>query len=232
MKKITHNPYIVGNPIKTREMFFGREDDFLFIARKIGSDKANQVIILCGERRSGKTSILFQILLGRLGENFVPVLIDMQILAGIKSDYEFLKAILETACEFLGLPELTFIEIEKRVGGRNIEKMFDEFLISVNKMHPDKVMLFLLDEYELLEAKIKEGTLSESVVHYLAGMLEANHRVSFIFTGSTNLENRKVDFWKALLGKSIYRKFPTCPEMIRAVSSPNRSRTQSTTRKT
>jgi hypothetical protein len=57
-----------------------------------------------------------------------------------------------------------------------------------------------------LESKIKEGTLTESVVHYLAGMLESRRRVSYIFTGSTNLENRKVDFWKSLLGKSIYRK--------------------------
>jgi hypothetical protein len=42
--------------------------------------------VFCGERRSGKTSILFQILNGRLGERFLPVLVDMQILAGIRDD--------------------------------------------------------------------------------------------------------------------------------------------------
>ncbi len=205
MKKITSNPYIVGNPIKTKEMFFGREDDFLYISRKIGLEKANQVIVLCGERRSGKTSILFQILSGRLGEEFLPVLVDMQILAGIKSDLEFFRAVVETACGALNLPGLSFAELAARESD-GAEKLFNAFLLAAGRAHPNKVLLFLLDEYELLEAKIKENVLTESVVHFLSGVLEGNRRVSFIFTGSTNLEHRRVDFWKALLGKSIYRK--------------------------
>jgi AAA+ ATPase superfamily predicted ATPase len=145
MKKITNNPYIVGNPIKTKEMFFGREDDFLFISRKIGFEKANQVIVLCGERRSGKTSILFQILSGRLGKEFLPVLIDMQILAGIKSDVDFFKAILETAIGQLKINGLSYQAVEKRALAKNIENMFDEFLSFINEAHPDKTVLFLLD---------------------------------------------------------------------------------------
>ncbi|MBN2350984.1 MAG: PEGA domain-containing protein [Spirochaetales bacterium] len=205
MAKIMSNPYIVGNPIKTKEMFFGREDDFLYISRKIGLEKANQVIVLCGERRSGKTSVLFQILSGRLGEEFLPVLVDMQILAGIKSDLEFFRAVVETACGSLNLPGMSFGELSAREGD-GAEKLFNAFLLAVGRAHPNKVLLFLLDEYELLEAKIKENILTEAVVHFLSGVLEGNRRVSFIFTGSTNLEHRKVDFWKALLGKSIYRK--------------------------
>jgi hypothetical protein len=206
MKAIDRNPYIVGNPIKTKDMFFGREDDFLFISRKVGIDKANQVIILCGERRSGKTSILFQILSGRLGEEFLPVLVDMQILAGIKSDFDFFKAVLETGCDQLGLPGLDYPSLVAAEGGDSAERLFRAFLARVARVHPNKVLLFLLDEYELLEAKIKENILTESVVHFLSGVLEGVRRISFIFTGSTNLENRKVDFWKTLLGKSIYRK--------------------------
>ncbi len=206
MKTLDYNPYIVGNPIKTREMFFGREDDFLYISRKLGIEKANQVIILCGERRSGKTSILFQILSGRLGEEFLPVLVDMQILAGIKSDFEFFKAVLETACDQLRLPGVDFPTLVAEEGGESAERLFRAFLARVARAHPNKVLLFLLDEYELLEAKIKDNTLTESVVHFLSGVLEGIRRISFIFTGSTNLENRKVDFWKTLLGKSIYRK--------------------------
>jgi predicted AAA+ superfamily ATPase len=89
MARIPFNPYIVGNPIRSREMFFGREDDFQYVVRKIGASRANQVLVFCGDRRSGKTSILFQILGGRLGERFLPVLVDMQILAGIRDDAQF-----------------------------------------------------------------------------------------------------------------------------------------------
>src|SRR5512137_3035542 len=102
-REIPSNPYIVGNPIKSREMFFGREDDFQFVAKKIGEGRSNQIIVLCGERRSGKTSILFQILGGRLGPSFLPVLIDMQMLAGIKGDFEFFRAVFRAGCAALDI---------------------------------------------------------------------------------------------------------------------------------
>ena len=65
------NPYIVGNPIKTKDMFYGRQDDFDFIKRKLQAGNQSFIIVFCGERRSGKTSILFQILNGELGPSFL-----------------------------------------------------------------------------------------------------------------------------------------------------------------
>ncbi len=206
MDQIPFNPYIVGNPIKTKDMFFGREDDFQFVARKIGEARSNQILVFCGERRSGKTSILFQILGGRLGERFLPVLIDMQILAGIKDDLHFFRTIIKVACNSLKLPGLSIEYLEESSRSHTIEELFDNFLRFVEKHFENRIILFLLDEYELIEEKIRDKSLSESSIHYLSGVLESMHRVSFIFTGSTNLENRKVSFWKSLLGKSIYRK--------------------------
>ena len=180
MKSIPHNPYIVGNPIKTKAMFFGRKDDFQFAIRKIGAGVANQIVVFCGDRRSGKTSILFQILNGRLGKKFLPVLIDMQILAGVKSDLEFFKTILEVACSTLKLPGLSIEKVEKKAGDRSVEHYLEAFLFYVKKEFPEKIVLFLLDEYKLIEAKIRDKSLSESVIHYLAGILESNYHVSFI----------------------------------------------------
>ena len=91
MFKPIQNPYIVGNPIKSEKMFYGRDDDFQFIKTKLEDGKKSYIIVLCGERRSGKTSILFQILSGRLGENFIPVLVDMQTMAGLKNELEFFE---------------------------------------------------------------------------------------------------------------------------------------------
>ena len=55
------NPYIVGKPIEDQKMFFGREDDFAFIKKKVTGGETGGILVLCGSRRSGKTSILFQI---------------------------------------------------------------------------------------------------------------------------------------------------------------------------
>jgi AAA+ ATPase superfamily predicted ATPase len=185
-------------------MFFGREDDFSYVVKKIGEDRSNQIMVLCGERRSGKTSILFQILDGRLGEGFLPVLIDMQMLAGIKGDADFFRAILKAGSSLAGGegPDAP----DAGPTGTGVEGLLEAFLSETQRRSPGKTVLFLLDEYELIEAKIRDGSLSESTIHYLAGILESPYRVSFIFTGSTNLEDRRVEIWKSLLGKSIYRK--------------------------
>jgi hypothetical protein len=222
MTNLPFNPYIVGNPIKTKEMFFGREDEFLFVFRKIGESKSNQVIVFCGDRRSGKTSILFQILLGRLGERFLPILVDLQILAGIKNDADFFLSVIEVTCSSLAIPGLSFDEIKTRNSGQSAEHVFMNLLQSIQERFPDKTLLFLFDEYELIETKIKEGKLSESIIHLLSGVLESGNRISFIFTGSTNLENRKVDFWKTLLAKSIYKKisYLSYNDTVRLITEP------------
>jgi AAA+ ATPase superfamily predicted ATPase len=222
MAGIPYNPYIVGNPIKTREMFFGREDDFSYVEKKIGSAKSNQVLVFCGERRSGKTSILFQILGGRLGERFLPVLVDMQILAGIKSDDHFWRTILKVACDSLKISGLTVDSLDSSVSSQRVEELFEAFLARLEEHHPGKIVLFLLDEYELIEEKIRDGSLSEFTIHYLSGALESPHRISFVFTGSTNLENRKVSFWRSLLGKSIYRKisYLSANDTARLITEP------------
>src|SRR5262249_31016388 len=89
---IEPNPFIVGNPIRTEQMFFGREDDFRYVRTKLESVSQGVVIVFCGERRVGKSSILYQVLNGRLGPRFVPVFVDMQEMV-ISSDAEFFSRI-------------------------------------------------------------------------------------------------------------------------------------------
>ena len=55
------SPYIVGSPVERREMFFGRTDVMERIKRQLGRSTHANVILLEGNRRTGKTSILRQI---------------------------------------------------------------------------------------------------------------------------------------------------------------------------
>jgi hypothetical protein len=50
------NPYIAGNPVTGPEMFFGREDVFEFVRQTLIGQHRNNVIVLYGQRRTGKTS--------------------------------------------------------------------------------------------------------------------------------------------------------------------------------
>jgi hypothetical protein len=201
------NPYIVGNPIRTRDMFFGREDDFQFARQKLTSERAGVVLVFCGERRSGKTSMLFQVLDGRLGPDFLPVLIDMQYFAAISSDQDFYETVVR---EFVRAvyPDSEHAAQRQSPGitadspAQSLELALDEAMAA----HPGKTFLFLFDEYEILESKIEREELSRMVIPYLAGLLERKRRISYIFTGSRNLEERSTHHWRLMMGKSLYRK--------------------------
>ena len=83
---------------------------------------------------------------------------------------------------------------------------FEMILDDAMEAHPAKTFLFLFDEYEILESKIDREELSRMVIPYLAGLLERKRRISFIFTGSSNLEERSTFHWRLMMGKSLYRK--------------------------
>ena len=198
---ISPNPYIVGNPIRGRAMFFGREAEFELVRKRFQHSPTGGLLVFCGERRSGKTSILFQILDGRLGPDFVPVLVDMQSMA-IDSEADFLAKLTEEVKGSLGEAgrSLALPDFEP---GANRAAVFQSFIQSVLEVHPTKKLILLFDEYELFEKKIDAGVLGEDILHILSSLMEG-HSVFLIFTGSQHLEARRRDYWR-ILGKSLYR---------------------------
>jgi len=202
------NPYIVGNPIRAPDMFFGREDDFQFARQKLMRERAGVVLVFCGDRRSGKTSILFQIVNGRLGAEFMPVLIDMQYFAAISTDRDFYRNIYREVVR-AAHPEAAHRDQIRRYDAQltdSAAQSFETVLDETMARHPGRNFVFLFDEYELIEAKIDRGELSRNVIPFLAGLLERNRHLAFIFTGSKNLEERATHHWRVMLGKSLYRK--------------------------
>jgi hypothetical protein len=215
------NPYIVGNPIKTKTMFYGREDDFEFIRRKLESGSKSYIIVLSGERRSGKTSILFQILNGQLGENFIPILIDMQTMAGLKNEGEFFEKFAQETLKYID-DSFSISNYNFHSESESPYKVFSKLLDDIHRAYPNKNKLILVDEYELIEIKSKEGSLSPNFVPYLSGLLESEKHISFIFTGSRTLEERGNDYWQNLFGKSLFRNvsFLSEQDTMRLITQP------------
>jgi hypothetical protein len=183
-------------------MFFGREADFELVRNRFQQSASGGLLVFCGERRSGKTSILFQILDGRLGPDFVPVLIDMQSMA-IDNEVSFLSRVAGEIRDALGeaggridLPEFTPGTIHAATFGAFIERIL--------AASPGKKLLLLFDEYELFENKIDSGVLGEDILHILSSLME-NQSVFLVFTGSQHLEARRREYWR-ILGKSLYRR--------------------------
>lgn len=194
---IRPNPYIVGNPIRSPEMFFGREEEFQSIRSKLEGESEGCAIVLFGERRTGKTSILYQLLNGRLGSGFVPVFIDMQG-AVVQKDQELLSLL---ASKLSQAAPGSDGKLQPMIGDY---LQFNAFSDSIMERLGQRRLLLLIDEYELIESKVKEGKINSEVFGYFKSLLERYPRLSFVFTGSRSLEES--DAWTELLQRSIYRR--------------------------
>lgn len=199
------NPYIVGNPIESKEMFFGREDDFDFIRRRVVSAEEGGLLVLCGARRSGKTSILFQIKGGRLGPEFIPILIDMQSMT-VQDDAEFLAKVAQEVIRAIDHPEISFKADYLGPAARNPFNAFQTLIQIIGTKLPDRKLVLMFDEYELIETHLAKGRFTTDILNLLASWMEQQRGVFFVFTGSDRLEARDKRVWSNFLGKALHRR--------------------------
>ncbi|NIO02250.1 MAG: PEGA domain-containing protein [Candidatus Latescibacteria bacterium] len=215
------NPYIVGNPIKDRKMFFGRQDDFAYIRKKVTGGEKGGLLVLCGARRSGKTSILFQIQNGRLGEDFVPVLIDMQSMT-IQSDRDFLGKLAQEIVSAIEKPEISFERDYEAEAGENPYTAFEKLVRKISSIMQGKKIILMFDEYEIIESLIEKQLISLDVLNLLANWMEHKEGVFMVFTGSDKLESRSSRYWGHFLGKALHRRisFLSNTDTLRLIHEP------------
>ena len=216
---ITPNPFITGNPVRDPSLFFGREDDFAHVRQRLIAESEGIVMLFVGERRSGKTSIMFQILDGRLGEEFLPIFIDMQQIAGVIGDNDLLGRIAEFTIEQIGDQRLVADYYEFSQG--NPVHTFDRLLDEVHQIFPDKRLVFLVDEAEILQAKEQREEITNAALMYLSNILESR-KVSFCFTGSSGLADSGSVGWRRLISKGEAREitFLSKTDTLRLIQRP------------
>lgn len=223
-RPISPNPYIVGNPVRDPNMFFGREAEFEFVRKRFLDTERGGLLVFCGERRSGKTSILFQILERRLSDDFIPVLLDMQSMA-IKSEAEFLSRIsdeISSVLESEGVP----VVAPHFDGMQEPSLVFRDFIKKVLRAYPGKKLVLMFDEYELFENKIDTGILSEQLLHMLSNLMETLS-VYLVFTGSQHIEKRQRDYWR-ILSRSLFRavSYLQKDDALRLIRQPVKGRVE------
>jgi len=201
------NPYATGKPLRAGSpVFFGREDVFAFILENLGRPTGENVLILVGERRMGKTSILRQLSL-RLGEVVVPVFIDGQAV-GIEPGmanlfYDIGLEVRDSLTERglkVALPSLAAFE------ARPTDAFERELLAEARAALGERTLLFLFDEFEELEARVRSGDLEEKVFPYLRHLMQHLEGIGFIFAGTHRLEELTADYWSILFNIALFKR--------------------------
>jgi uncharacterized MAPEG superfamily protein len=196
------NPYIPGRPIQTPQMFFGRQDVIAVIEQSLAGRHQNNVIVLQGERRSGKTSILYY--LANNPKDYVPVLIDAQGFLSRGTEY-FLWQIAAMIQEQLQQRDFGVPVPEREAAIQNAEIWFRrDFLGAVKTSLHGQNLLILFDEFDSLEDRIREGTLDKEIFPFFRSLLQHENWLAFIFSGTYRLEEMVTEYWSILFNIAIY----------------------------
>jgi hypothetical protein len=200
-REIRPNPYIVGNPIRDPKMFFGRKRALAYARERLEAEGVGVALVFCGDRRSGKTSILCQLQGGSLGEDFRPVMVDLQALAASASEADFYEGLFFEIQE--GVKEAESLEMSSELSPA---QGFRQALDRLQDRLAGRRLVLLLDEYETLDELLLSGRVPESTVTILASLLEGYPPVSLVLSGSRPLSEARGDVWTPLINRALYRK--------------------------
>jgi AAA+ ATPase superfamily predicted ATPase len=198
------NPYTSGTPIRERKMFYGRTNDIDTLRTKLSSVTANKVVVLSGQRRMGKTSLVYQLSNELAKGSQVPVMIDLQG-----------QTLQSMGHLLLGLAQRIKQEVQQRRGIALITPGKDEFIESpidsfntyladtLSSLGNEK-LVFLLDEFEILQEKINNGPLNQDVLHYLRSLMQHRDGLNFLLVGAPRIRHVTEPSWSVFFNIALH----------------------------
>ena len=216
------SPYICGDPIRpdNSNVFFGREELIKKIQRQIVN--TGNVVLLEGNRRAGKTSILKHLEGLEVIDGWLGVYCSLQGATGSQDGYgvpteEVFRAMVLSIARSLfvndiecvlpnGQPCESKLGISKAcregISKENPYSDFNEYLEFVlETLEERNIRLFLMmDEFDKLQEGIDSGVTSPQVPENIRYLVQNHTGFSAILTGSRRLKRLRQEYWSALFG--------------------------------
>jgi type I restriction enzyme M protein len=222
--ELTASPYVCGDPVRPErdDVFFGREELVDAIRRQV--IQSGNVILLEGNRRAGKSSILRHLEGLRPIQGWLGVYCSLQGAEGSAGRVgvptaevfrEIAKSVasgLQVLREDLPLPNGSVLPAGQMLGiaracrtGISEESPFAdcrEYVeVALEHLHShDRGILLLLDEFDKLQEGIDSGVTSPQVPENIRFLVQTYPRFSAILTGSRRLKRLRDEYWSALFG--------------------------------
>lgn len=218
------SPYIVGNPVDRQEMLFGRDDVIDRIKRQLNTTQTANVILLEGNRRTGKTSILQRLASPGVLPDWVPVNCSFQGgegadgTAGLQTREVFRLMAREIGWQAYDAGvETWFPDIDPPDPRKKFKPQFSKALAVafatdrpfevfelylqevIEACRPRRVLL-MLDEFDKLQEGIDAGITSPQVPENIRYLIHKYTELSAILTGSRRLKRLREEYWSALFG--------------------------------
>jgi hypothetical protein len=199
------NPYIAGNPVTGDEMFFGREDIFDFIRQTLIGKHRDQVIVLYGQRRTGKTSFLYQ-LHRHLDPRYLCIFVDLHGLL-MESEAVFLWELAGQIRRVLSRDHGIDLTPPDRAAFLTDARSYfaHDFLDQAWQVVGDRHILLMIDEAVRLQEQVAAGKLDKSIFEYLRHLMQHYERLNFLFSIGSGLEQMEKEY-AFLFNVALYKK--------------------------
>ena len=221
------SPYVVGSPVERRDMLFGRQPIIDEIRRQLPTTGQPNVVLLQGNRRTGKTSILKRLQATDVLPGWIPVYCSLQSgdghdrERGLPTNEVFRLMAVEVGLAAFGADLRVLPEVDPPVGpgrsrlafrralrestkraftGRHPFEAFRLYLESVMEATRPRRLLLMLDEFDKLQEGIDCGVTSPMVPENIRYLLHTYSDLSAILAGSLRLKQLAQEYWSALFG--------------------------------
>ncbi|HEY53332.1 MAG TPA: AAA family ATPase [Caldilineae bacterium] len=154
------NPYVAGSPIRDTHMFYGRQG----LLKEIEATLFRNSLLLHGERRIGKTSLLYQ-LMQRLEHKqderyrYIPIYVDLEGAPETEFFHRIMESMLDTLVAPLdgmsGVENLRYFspQSKEKYGDRDFRRDMRDIVEYLNRYyHQQPRLVFLLDEADILNS--------------------------------------------------------------------------------
>jgi tetratricopeptide (TPR) repeat protein len=186
------NPYIAGKAMGGERGFFGRQDILREVERTLTSPNHN-ALVLFGQRRIGKTSILLQLARRLPSPPFVPIYFDLMDKAQLPLN-RVLYELAATAAPLVGISPAPEAEVE---GG---DDAFRHALLpaAYEALGEKRRLVFLFDEFDVLdvaaEEKLPSTVAARAFFPYLRKLMAEEPRLGFVFVVGRKTDELSDDF--------------------------------------
>jgi tetratricopeptide (TPR) repeat protein len=194
------NPYIAGSSVGGTPAFIGRNDILRDVQQVLRHSKEN-AILLYGQRRIGKTSVL-QELEAKLPQEgaYHPIFFDLLGKAH-QSLEEVLHELADTISEALG-------KGKANLGNDPKTKFRHVWLPNLLNQLDTKSLVLLFDEFDVLDDSASSKQTSNDFFHYLRELLTTSNskRLYFVFVIGRNIDdmnNIALAFFKGIRTKRV-----------------------------
>ena len=194
---IPQNPFIVGGAISDplRKGFYGREDVFHFV-RSALTAAHRPPILLVGQRRIGKSSILRQ-LPAALPPEWACVYYDLQGRAELTLN-EVLFGLGRAVADALQIPRPT----EEQATAETFPQFLEKAIVALDSL-PERLIL-LFDEFDVIDQQFAAPEIAaRRFVPYLADLIARQPRVGYILVAGRKTEELSDTFLSGILKDSV-----------------------------